>query len=84
MAKPGKGIMGGRGEGGEVPLWHTNFLERPVASPARKTTTATAAPALGAMAEIYLQVLGSLKRPRLIPPLLGRRCFTCTWHLNGW
>ena len=75
--------MGGGG-GEEVTLWHTNFLEGPVASPARKATTATAAKADGTMAEIYLQVLRRLNGPRLIPPMLGRRCFSCTLTLNGW
>ena len=75
--------MGGRGEGGEVPLWHTNFLECPVASPARKTTTATAATADGTIAEIYLHVWGRLCGALLIPLILGHRCTSCTWNLNG-
>ena len=82
LAKPGKGIMGG-GEGGEVPLWHTKFLEGLVASLARKATTVTAAKADGTMAETYLQLLRRLNEPRLIPPMLGRRCFSCTLTLNG-
>ena len=76
--------MAGGGEGGEGPLWHTHYLEGPIASPARKATTATAAMADGTTAEIYLQVLGRLNGPRLIPPMLGRRCFLCTLTLNGW